>query len=214
MRGGREESIESLVFSSCCVRLCWVFPNYLPKESYCCQTESEEGERERETTQGIGREERQNVGGSRKTVSHGENEQGKRNKEAASASLCSVDCHFTFGKQEKLFHLRYKDFKNAWSRRCPKLFHLIGLWHGREISVSSYCTALYDSATQVCVIRAVRWAFICSERSYFTATAGFTSYKLPVKDPFRAFRLHLVTWDSTKYSITRISEGKNTEGIM
>lgn len=46
MQVGRVESIERVAFSSCCVCLCWVFPNYLPKEPYCCQIERGEGKKE------------------------------------------------------------------------------------------------------------------------------------------------------------------------
>lgn len=54
MQVGRVESIERVAFSSCCVCLCWVFPNYLPKEPYCCQIERGEGKKEHN-----GREERE-----------------------------------------------------------------------------------------------------------------------------------------------------------
>lgn len=50
MQVGRAETTGSRS-QQLCVRLCRAFPNYLPEERHCCQTETEEGARERDGRQ-------------------------------------------------------------------------------------------------------------------------------------------------------------------
>lgn len=77
MQVGRAETTGSRS-QQLCVHLCRAFPNYLPEERRCCQTETEEGARERDRRQ-RGREERWNVDDSGKRKLH-------ENKEAEGKS--------------------------------------------------------------------------------------------------------------------------------